>query len=91
MNLIKDLGALDSDSLSLAIGRMTSEELMGLVRPIAQTPKKWRGETVCKMYDLIRHELQGRSPARWIDKEQELERMETRAKRIEPFLAPFRK
>jgi hypothetical protein len=91
MNLLKELETLDKDSLSLAIARMTTGELMGLARPIANTPKKWQGPGVAKMYGMICEELKYRNPGRWIDLEQELERLQKRVGRIEPFLNAFKK
>ena len=91
MNLMKELQKLDGDSLTMAIGRMTNNELLGLLRPIAQTTKKWRGEFVSRMYDLLSRELQGRSPAKWIEIEKDMARFEARAARIEPYLAGWKK
>jgi hypothetical protein len=87
MNLLKELETLDSDSLTLAISRMTTGELIGLAKPIANTPKKWQGPEVGKMYGMICEELKHRNPARWIEIEQDLERMQKRISRIEPFLS----
>jgi hypothetical protein len=91
MNLMKELQKLDGDSLTMAIGRMTNNELLGLLRPIAQTPVKWRGPSVTKMYNLISQEMQGRNPAKWIEISKDLERFEARAARIEPYLAGWKK
>lgn len=85
--MLEELQTLDKDSLSLAISRMTTGELMGLARPIANTPKKWQGPGVAKMYGMICEELKHRNPARWIEIEQDLERMKKRISRIEPFLS----
>ena len=87
MNLRAELMALDSDSLQVALSNLTTPELMGLAKPIANTPTKWLGPATLDMYCAICKELERRP--RWDEYEHELRRLEGRVRRIEAYLPPL--
>ena len=70
MNLMKELQKLPQDSLQIAITRMTWDELIGLIRPIA---RKDRGEYTERLYSMCCEELRNRNPAAWLRLEAELQ------------------
>jgi len=69
MNLMKELQKLPQDSLQIAITRMTWDELIGLIRPIA---RKDRGEYTERLYSMCCEELRNRNPAAYMNLEREL-------------------
>jgi hypothetical protein len=69
MNLMKELQKLPHDSLEIAISRMTWDELVGLIRPIAT---KERGEYTERLYSMCTEELKNRNPAGWMRVEKEI-------------------
>lgn len=71
MNLMKELQKLPDDSLEVALTRMTWDELVGLIRPIA---RKDRAEYTDRLYAMCCKELKGRNPAGWLRVEEELMR-----------------
>ena len=89
--MLKELKKLPSDSLEKALGKMTNNELMGLAKPIASTPRSLRGDKTTEMYLMICDELEHRNPALWIALSQDLDKREARAARMDTFIAPFRK
>ena len=69
MNLMKELQKLPPDSLEIALTRMTWDELVGLIRPIA---RRDRAEYTDKIYRMCCDELKNRNPAGWMRVEEEL-------------------
>ena len=66
---MKELQRLPDDSLKVALTRMTWDELVGLIRPIA---RKDRAEYTDRLYSMCCKELKGRNPAGWLRVEEEL-------------------
>jgi len=91
MNLLKELKRLNMDALEKALSNLTTNELLGLAKPIASTPYSLRGEGTTSIYLSICDELEHRNANEWMVIQEEFQRREKSASRMDVFFAPFKK
>ncbi|MDA8959095.1 hypothetical protein N9F11_01605 [Akkermansiaceae bacterium] len=89
MNLLRELKRLNMDALEKALSNLSTEELLGLAKPIASTPFSLRGKGTTSMYLSICDELEHRNANEWMVMQSDFERREKTASRMNAFLAPF--